>query len=69
MDRETFIKELHVIEKLLGKLKERTAKKLEENRKVRKLLNLPSTVHNQTSLKNYLNSTNKSAKQIGENHG
>jgi len=61
MDRETFIKELRIIEKLLGKLKESTTKKIEENRKVRKLLKLPSTVHNQTSLKNYLNSTNKSA--------
>ena len=61
MDRETFIKELYIIEKLLDKLVENTAQKLEENRKVRKLLNLPSTVHNQTSLKNYLNSTNKSA--------
>ena len=69
MDRETFIKELYIIEKLLDKLVENTAQKLKENRKVRKLLKLPSTVHNRTSLKNYLNSTNKSAKQIGENHG
>tara|TARA_S200002703_G_C3720216_1_gene221281 strand:+ start:604 stop:795 length:192 start_codon:yes stop_codon:yes gene_type:complete len=61
MDRETFIKEIRIIEKLLGKLKESTTQKIEENRKVRKLLKLPSTVHNQTSLKNYLNSTNKSA--------
>ena len=69
MDRGTFIKELHIIAKLLDKLVENTAQKLEENRKVRKLLKLPSTVHNRTSLKNYLNSTKKSAKQIGENHG
>lgn len=61
MDRETFIKEIRIIGKLLGKLKESTTQKIEENRKVRKLLKLPSTVHNQTSLKNYLNSTNKSA--------
>ena len=61
MNRDTFVKELHIIDKLLDKLIESTAQKLEENRKVRKLLNLPSTVHNQTSLKNYLNSTNKSA--------
>lgn len=61
MNRETFIEELHIIEKLLNKLIESTAEKIQENRKVRKLLNLPNTVHNQTSLKNYLNSTNKSA--------
>ena len=61
MNRDTFVKELHIIDKLLDKLIESTAQKIQENRKVRKLLNLPSTVHNQTSLKNYLNSTNKSA--------
>ena len=61
MNRNTFVKELHIIDKLLDKLIESTAQKIQENRKVRKLLNLPSTVHNQTSLKNYLNSTNKSA--------
>ena len=36
MNRETFIKELHIIEKLLDKLIENTAEKIEENREVRK---------------------------------
>jgi hypothetical protein len=61
MDRKTFIQELHIISQLLDKLAETTQQKLEENRKVRKLLNLPNTVHNKTSLKNYLNSTKQSA--------
>ena len=53
MNRDTFIKELHIIEKLLDKLIENTAEKIEENREVRKLLNLPDTVHNKTKLSNY----------------
>ena len=61
MNRDTFIKELHIISKLLDKLMETTTEKIEENRKLRKFLKLPSTVHNRTSLKNYLNSTKKSA--------
>ena len=40
MDRDTFIKELHIIDKLLDKLIESTALKIKENREVRKLLNL-----------------------------
>lgn len=68
MKRDSFIKDLHVIGNLLDHLSKVTHKKLEENRKIRKLLELPNTVHNKTSLKNYLNSTIK-CKQIGENHG
>ena len=41
MDRDTFIKELHIIDRLLDKLIESTAQKIQENREVRKLLNLP----------------------------
>ena len=53
MDRDTFIKELHIIDKLLDKLIESTAQKIHENKEVRKLLNLPDTVHNKTKLSNY----------------
>lgn len=53
MDRDTFVKELHIINKLLDKLIESTALKIQENREVRKLLNLPNTVHNKTKLSNY----------------
>ena len=59
MNRETFIKELHIIEKLLDKLIENTAQKIDENREVRKLLNLPDTVHNKTKLSNYFRHGNK----------
>ena len=59
MNRETFIKELHIIEKLLDKLIENTAEKIEQNREVRKLLNLPDTVHNKTKLTNYFRHGNK----------
>ena len=59
MNRETFIKELHIIEKLLDKLIENTAQKIDENREVRKLLNLPDTVHNKTKLTNYFRHGNK----------
>ena len=68
MNRDSFIKDLHVIGNLLEHLSEVTHKRLKENRQIRKLLELPNTVHNKTSLKNYLNSTTK-CKQIGENHG
>ena len=59
MNRETFIRELHIIEKLLDKLIENTAQKIDENREVRKLLNLPDTVHNKTKLTNYFRHGNK----------
>ena len=59
MDRDTFIKELHIIDKLLDKLIESTALKIQENREVRKLLNLPDTVHNKTKLTNYIRHGNK----------
>lgn len=69
MDRKTFIQELHTISKLLDKLVESTHKKIQENREVRKLINLPNTVHNKVKLTNYLNSTKKVQAKIGENHG
>ena len=59
MDRETFIKELHIIGHLLDKLIQSTEETLEENRRVRKLLNLPDTVHNKTKLTNYLKNGTK----------
>ena len=59
MDRETFIKELHIIERLLDKLRESTEQKIKENKRVRKLLNLPETVHNKTKLSNYFKHGNK----------
>ena len=59
MDRETFIKELHIIERLLDKLRESTEEKIKENKRVRKLLNLPETVHNKTKLSNYFKNGNK----------
>jgi hypothetical protein len=59
MNRDTFIEELHLIARLLEKLVESTELKLEENRKVRKLLNLPDTVHNKTKLTNYFKNGTK----------
>ena len=59
MDRDTFVKELHIIDKLLDKLIESTALKIQENREVRKLLNLPDTVHNKTKLSNYFRHSDK----------
>ena len=59
MNRETFIEELHTIQRLLEGLRIRTRKTLKENRRIRKLLKLPDTVHNKTKLTNYLkNGTN-----------
>ena len=69
MNRKTFIQELHTISELLDKLVESTHEKIEENRAVRKLINLPDTVHNKVKLTNYLNSTKKVQAKIGENHG
>ncbi len=63
MNRDTFIKELHIINSLLEELVSRATEKLEENRKVRKLLKLPDTVHNKVKLTNYLkNGTNSASK-------
>ncbi|MAJ57167.1 MAG: hypothetical protein CMI74_03765 [Candidatus Pelagibacter sp.] len=54
MDRQKLIKDLHVIEHLLANLSEKTRERLEENRKIRKLLKLPSTVHNKIRITNYI---------------
>jgi len=63
MNRDTFIKELHIINNLLEQLVSKATNKLEENRKVRKLLKLPDTVHNKVKLTNYLkNGTNSASK-------
>ena len=61
MKREDLLKNLFVLNILLEELRIRTKGRLKENRKIRKLLKLPNTVHNKTSLKNYLNSTRQSA--------
>jgi hypothetical protein len=63
MDRDTFIKELHIINKLLKKLSDKSHLTLKQNRKLRKLLKLPDTVHNKVKLTNYLkNGTNNASK-------
>lgn len=59
MDRETFVKELHLINNLLRQLIKTTEEKMQESKEVRKLLNLPNTVHNQTKLTNYFKNGNK----------
>jgi predicted nucleotidyltransferase len=59
MNRETFIEELHTIQRLLEGLRIRTRKTLKENRRIRKLLKLPDTVHNKTKLTNYLKNGTK----------
>ena len=61
MNRDTFIKELHIINNLLEQLVSKATNKLEENRKVRKLLKLPDTVHNKVKLTNYLKTGTTSA--------
>jgi benzoyl-CoA reductase/2-hydroxyglutaryl-CoA dehydratase subunit BcrC/BadD/HgdB len=61
MKREDLLKNLFVLNILLEELRKRTKSRLKENRKIRKLLKLPNTVPNKTSLKNYLNSTRQSA--------
>ncbi len=59
MNRKTFIEELHTIQRLLEGLRIRTRKTLKENRRIRKLLKLPDTVHNKTKLTNYLKNGTK----------
>jgi hypothetical protein len=54
MDRQKIIKDLHVIKHLLTNLSGKTRERLEENRKIRKLLKLPYTVHNKTRITNYI---------------
>ena len=63
MDRKDLVKDLKVLSMLLDLLKKKARKSLKDNRKIRKLLKLPNTVHNKTSLKNYLNSTKRASNQ------
>jgi hypothetical protein len=61
MDRRDLVKDLKVLSMLLDLLKKKARKSLKDNRQIRKLLKLPNTVHNKTSLKNYLNSTKRAS--------
>ena len=54
MKSKEFIKDLHVIKYLLEELVERTRHKQKSNRKIRKLLKLPRTVHNKVRITNYI---------------
>jgi len=54
MNRKNLIKDLHLINFLLEELVEKTKQKQERNRKIRKLLKLPKTVHNKIRLTNYI---------------
>ena len=54
MDRDKLIEDLHTIDRLLDGLIVRTQEKLDKNRKIRKLLKLPQTVHNKTRITNYI---------------
>ena len=54
MDRDKLIEDLHTIDRLLDGLVVRTQEKLDKNRKIRKLLKLPQTVHNKTRITNYI---------------
>ena len=54
MDRENLIKDLHTIDRLLDGLITRTEEQINRNRKIRKLLKLPKTVHNKVRLTNYI---------------
>ena len=54
MDRDKLIEDLHTIDRLLDGLIVRTQEKLDKNRKIRKLLRLPQTVHNKVRITNYI---------------
>ena len=54
MDRDKLIEDLHTIDRLLDGLIVRTQEKLDKNRKIRKLLKLPQTVHNKVRITNYI---------------
>ena len=54
MDRDKLIEDLHTIDRLVDGLIVRTQEKLDKNRKIRKLLKLPQTVHNKTRITNYI---------------
>jgi len=61
MKRKNLVKDLKILELLLDQLILKARSSLEDNRQIRKLLKLPNTVHNKTSLKNYLNSTKRAS--------
>ena len=52
MEREGFITNLKKLSRLLDGVTERTHTYIQENRKVRKLIDLRPTIHNKTRLKN-----------------
>ena len=61
MKRKNLVKDLKLLDLLLDQLISKARSSLEDNRQIRKLLKLPNTVHNKTSLKNYLNSTKRAS--------
>ena len=61
MKRKNLVKDLKLLDLLLDQLILKARSSLEDNRQIRKLLKLPNTVHNKTSLKNYLNSTKRAS--------
>ena len=61
MKRKNLVKDLKLLNSLLDQLILKARSSLEDNRQIRKLLKLPNTVHNKTSLKNYLNSTKRAS--------
>ena len=52
MEREGFITNLKKLSRLLDGVTERTHTYIQENRKVRQLIDLRPTIHNKTRLKN-----------------
>mgnify|MGYP001479494144 CR=1 FL=1 len=59
MNRPNFIEELHIIQTLLQGLVDKTNNTLAENRRIRKLLKLPQTVHNKARITNYIKNGTK----------
>lgn len=59
---DKFVNDLKDLSKLLDGVVSKTYDKIEESREIRKLLNLPNTVHNKTRLTNYL--VEKKASQL-----
>ena len=59
---EKFVNDLKNLSKLLDGVVSKTYDKIEASREIRKLLNLPKTVHNKTRLTNYL--VEKKASQL-----
>ena len=54
MKKEELIKELHVLNHLLDELVERTHEKINNSQKIRKLSQLPNTLHNKVRIRNYI---------------